>query len=37
MKSRRHFLQQATALTVGGALLSHSSWAESLFKAKKLS
>jgi len=36
MKSRRHFLQQATALTVGGALLSHSSWAESFFKAKKL-
>ena len=36
MKSRRHFLQHATALTVGGALLSHSSWAESFFKAKKL-
>ena len=36
MKSRRHFLQKATALTLGGALLSHTSWAESLFKAKKI-
>ena len=36
MKSRRSFLQQATALTVGGALLSHTSWAESFLRTKKL-
>ena len=36
MKSRRNFLQQATALTVGGALLSHTSWAESFFRTKKI-
>ena len=36
MKSRRSFLQQATALTVGGALLSHTSWAESFFRTKKI-
>ena len=36
MNSRRNFLQQATALTVGGALLSHSSWAESFNSRTKL-
>jgi len=36
MNSRRNFLQQATALTVGGALLSHSSWAESFYSLTKL-
>ena len=36
MNSRRNFLQQATALTVGGALLSHSSWAESFYSRTKL-
>jgi sugar phosphate isomerase/epimerase len=36
MKSRRNFLQQATALTIGGALLSQNSWAESFFRTKKL-
>ena len=36
MKSRRNFLQEATALTLGGALLSHTSWAESFFRTKKL-
>jgi len=30
MKSRRNFLQQTAALTLGGALLSNSSWAESV-------
>ena len=36
MNSRRNFLQQATALTVGGALFSHSSWAESFYGKNKL-
>ena len=36
MKSRRNFLQEATALTIGGALLSHTSWAESFSRTKKL-
>ena len=35
MNSRRNFLQQATALTVGGALFSHSSWAENFYGASK--
>ena len=33
MNSRRKFLQQAAALSVGGALLSNSSWANN-FSAK---
>jgi len=36
MNSRRNFLQQATALTVGGALFSHTSWAESFYGQTKL-
>lgn len=36
MNSRRKFLQQAAALSVGGALLSKSSWAESFFATPKL-
>jgi len=36
MNSRRNFLQKATALTVGGALFSHSSWAEGLYGRTKL-
>ncbi len=36
MNSRRKFLQQAAALTVGGALLSKSSWAESFLASPKL-
>ena len=36
MHSRRKFLQQATALSIGGALLSKSSWAGSFLGAPKL-
>ncbi len=36
MNSRRKFLQQAAALTVGGAMLSKSSWAESFLASPKL-
>ncbi len=36
MNSRRKFLQQATALSIGGALLSKSSWAESFLHSKKM-
>ena len=36
MNSRRNFLQQASALTVGGALFSHTSWAESFYGQTKL-
>lgn len=36
MNSRRNFLQQATALTLGGALLSNTSWAESFGKNSKI-
>ncbi len=36
MNSRRKFLQQAAALTVGGALLSKSSWADNFLGASKL-
>ncbi len=36
MNSRRKFLQQAAALTVGGTLLSKSSWADSFLGAPKL-
>jgi sugar phosphate isomerase/epimerase len=36
MNSRRKFLQQAAALSVGGALLTKASWAESFVGASKL-
>ena len=36
MNSRRKFLQHAAALTVGGALLSKSSWADNFLGASKL-
>ena len=36
MNSRRRFLQQAAALSVGGTLLSKASWAESFLGASKL-
>jgi sugar phosphate isomerase/epimerase len=36
MNSRRKFLQQAATLTLGGALLSKSSWADNFLGASKL-
>jgi sugar phosphate isomerase/epimerase len=36
MKNRRKFLEEAAALTIGGALLSNAGWANSLFTNKVL-
>jgi len=36
MKNRRQFLEEAAALTIGGALLSNAGWANSLFPKKAL-
>jgi sugar phosphate isomerase/epimerase len=36
MKNRRKFLEEAAALTIGGALLSNAGWANSLFAKKPL-
>ena len=36
MKNRRKFLEEAAALTIGGALLSNAGWANSLFANKVL-
>lgn len=36
MKSRRKFLQQAASLTIGGALLSNTSWADNFIGSSKI-
>ena len=36
MKNRRKFLEEAAALTIGGALLSNAGWANSLFAKKAM-